>query len=119
MPRAHGGLDAAVTQVSLQRAGIRSLVCQRVAAGVAQHVRMNLEGYLGLNASPLDQLGQAGDREWRPALGHEDKGRLGLTLQNPQRPKLVAEQGMRAGCPGLGSAQMQVAGLKLDVGPLE
>src|SRR6476660_9305107 len=87
---AHGGLDAAVTQVSLQRAGIRSLVCQLVAAGVSQHVRMNLEGYLGFNASPFDQLRQARNREWRPALGHEDKGRLGLTLQNPQRPLFVA-----------------------------
>jgi hypothetical protein len=38
----------------LQRAGIGSLVCQRVAAGVLQHVRMNLEGYLGFNASPFD-----------------------------------------------------------------
>jgi len=32
-----------MAQVSLQRAGIGPLVCQRVAAGVAQHVGMNLE----------------------------------------------------------------------------
>ena len=59
---AHGRLNASMAQVSLQRAGIGPLVCQRVAAGVAQHVGMK---YLGLNASPLDQLGQAGDRERR------------------------------------------------------
>src|SRR5258708_33262679 len=96
---AHGRLNASMAQVSLQRAGIGPLVCQRVAAGVAQHVGMNLEGYLGLNASPLDQFGQAGNRERCAELAHEDKGRLGLTLQTPQRSEFVAEQGMPAVCP--------------------
>ena len=89
------------------------------AAGVAQHVRVDLKGHLGLNAGALDQLGQAGDREWRAALTHEDEGRLGLALEHAQRPQFVTEQWMRGSCPALGSAQVKGAGLKLHVGPLK
>jgi hypothetical protein len=57
---------------------------------MSEHVRLAFERQLGLNARPLDQLGEASGREWRPTLRHEDEGRLGLTLENPQRPQLVA-----------------------------
>jgi hypothetical protein len=82
--------DRAMAHEGLQCPGIDSPGGQGVARSMAQHVGMNREGYLGLNASPLDQLGEAGNREWGAALTDEDKGRLGLTLQNPQRPELVA-----------------------------
>jgi hypothetical protein len=108
-----------MTEPPLDGPGVVALVGERVAASMAQHVSMNREGYLGLDASPLDHLGQAGNRERGTALAYEDKGRLGLTLQNPQRPEFIAKQWMRGGCSALGSAQMQVAGLELNIAPLK
>jgi len=58
-------LNAAVTEISLQRSGIGPLVCQRIAGRMSEHVRMALERQFGLDACPLDQLGQASGREWR------------------------------------------------------
>jgi hypothetical protein len=52
-------LDRSMAEISLKGPGIGAPVGQHESAGMAQHVGMNLEGYLGLDASPLDQLGQA------------------------------------------------------------
>jgi hypothetical protein len=71
-------LNIAVPKVSLQRPRIVSLVSQRVAAGVAQHVRVCLEPKLGHDPRPLDHAGKAGRAERRPALGGEDEGALRL-----------------------------------------
>ena len=55
-------------KVGLQRSCVRSLVRQRKARGMAQHVRMDLEGQLGLDPGTLDHLLQAGQRRTvRPA----------------------------------------------------
>ena len=108
-----------MAEVRLQRPRVGALVGQRVARGMAQHVRMDLEGHLGLDPGALDHLLQAGHGEGRAPLADEDEGRLGLALQHPQRPQFVAQQRMGAGCPALGPAQMQGGGLKLHVGPLK
>ena len=75
-----------MAQIRLQRPGIGALVRQCVARGMAQHVRMNLEGHPGLNPGPLDHLLQAGHGEGRTSLADEDEGRLGIAFQCPQRP---------------------------------
>jgi len=47
-------LNVAVAEVGLQGAGIVALVGQGIAAGVPKHVRVRLEGQIGLPASPFD-----------------------------------------------------------------
>ena len=49
-----------MAEVGLQRPGVGALVRQRVARGMAQHVRMDLERQLGLDPDALDHLLQAG-----------------------------------------------------------
>lgn len=58
----------AVAQVSLQGSRIMALGGQGEAAGLAEHVRVNLEAELGGLAGALDELGEAGGREWTAAL---------------------------------------------------
>ena len=48
-----------MTEVGLQRPCVRSLVCQGKAGGMSQHVWVNFERQLGLDACTLDQLLQA------------------------------------------------------------
>ena len=108
-----------MAEVRLQRPRVGALVRQCVARGVAQHVRMHLEGQLGLDPDPLDHLLQAGHGEGRPPLADEDEGRLGVPLERPQRSHFIAQQRMRAGLPALGPAQVQSAGFKLHVAPLQ
>jgi hypothetical protein len=48
-----------MTQVGLQRSGIDALIGQRVAAGMPEHVGMDLEAYLRFVASAVEQLGEA------------------------------------------------------------
>ena len=66
-----------MAQVRLQRPRVGALVRQHVARSMAQHVRMHLEGHLGLDPGPLDHLLQAGHCEGRAPLADEDEGRLG------------------------------------------
>ena len=75
-----------MAEIRLQRPRVGAFVRQRVARGMAQHVRMHLEGHLGLDPGPLDHLLQAGHGEGRPPLADEDEGRLGIAFQRPQRP---------------------------------
>ena len=80
-----------MAEVRLQRAGVGALVRQRVARGMAQHVWMHLEGHLGLDPDPLDHLLQSGHGEGRPALAHEDEGRLGIAFQRSQCSHFIAQ----------------------------
>ena len=52
-----------MAKVGLQCSGIDPLVGQRVAAGVPEHVRMDLEPDLGFVAGAGEQLGKAGRGE--------------------------------------------------------
>jgi len=108
-----------MAQVRLQCPGVGAPVRQRVTRGMAQHVRMHLEGHLGRDPGALDQLLQAGHGEGRAALADEDEGRLGVPFERPQCPQFVAQQWVRAGLPALGPAQVQGAGCELNVGPLQ
>ena len=108
-----------MAEVRLQRPGVGALVRQRVARGVAQHVRMHFEWHLGLDPDALDHLLQAGYGEGRAALAGEDEGRLGVPLERPQCPHFIAQQWVRAGLSALGPAQVQGAGGEFNVGPLQ
>ena len=48
-----------MAQVRLQCPGVGAPVRERVARGMAQHVRMHLEGHFGFDPGALDQLLQA------------------------------------------------------------
>ena len=54
-----------MAEISLQRSGIDALVDQRVAAGVSEHVWMNLEPNLSFVTGAGEQLGEArrGERD--------------------------------------------------------
>lgn len=115
----HCGLDRAMPEIGLQRSCVCPLIGQSKARRMTQHVWVDLEGQLGLDACTLDKLLQAGNRERRATLRHEDEGRLGLAVQGSQSSQFITQQRMRCCCPALGSTQVQIAGLKLDVTPLQ
>src|SRR3974390_3282428 len=60
---AHGVLNILVTKVRLQRSGIMSLVGERVAAGVPEHVRMDFEPQPRFCTCLFDHPGQGGGPE--------------------------------------------------------
>jgi hypothetical protein len=90
---AHCVLNIPVAEVSLQGAGVVALVSQGKTAGVPQHMRMGLEGQLGLPARPFDHAGEASRAERCPAFRGKHEGRLGFlfALKPPQRPQFVPE----------------------------
>ena len=56
-----------MAEPSLDRPGVVAPVGERIAAGVAQHVRMDLEFEARAGGGPLDHPGKAGSREWGAA----------------------------------------------------
>jgi hypothetical protein len=48
-----------MAQIGLQRSGSDALICQGIAAGMPEHVRVDLEANLGFVAGPREQLGKA------------------------------------------------------------
>ena len=63
-----------MTEPPLDRPGVMPLVGERIAAGVAKHVRMRLQFEAGTNGRALDHPGKARGREGRAALADEDEG---------------------------------------------
>src|ERR1017187_5345248 len=96
-------LNVAVAEIGLPGAGVVSLICQCVAASMPKHVRVRLEGQLGLPPRPFNHAGEASGAERRSPFRGEHEGRLGplFALEPPQRPKLVPEDwvGARSACP--------------------
>src|SRR5664279_6369105 len=102
-------LNVAVAEVSLQGPRIMPHVRQSVAAGVAEHVRVRLEGQLGLPARAFDHAGEASRTKRCPAFRGEHKGRFGflLALKTPQGPQLVTKDRVGTRSTLLGPADMQ------------
>ena len=71
-------LNVLMAQVRLQCPRVAPPICQRVTAGVAEHVRVNAELKLGLDASPRNYLGEARAGKWCPTLRCEHEERLAL-----------------------------------------
>src|SRR5712672_146928 len=96
-------------QPPLDRPGIVPLVGERIAAGVAKHVRVSLRFEAETSAGrTLHHPGKARGREWRAALTDEDeRRRLALTLQPAKRTQLIALKGMGALGPALDPQDVQ------------
>jgi hypothetical protein len=117
---AHRVLDIAVTHEVLQRSSIDAVVGELEAAGVAQHVGMRLERQLGHNAEAVEQLQEPGPGDRAPSLGVEDVAALQvLAAQLAQRPDLLAGQRMGAVGPVLRPADVDAAGVQLDLRPFQ
>jgi hypothetical protein len=73
-------------EIGLKRASIVPFVCERLAAGVAEHVRMRLERKLGDPACSLGHAREVSCRERCAALrGEYQRGLRGLiALEPPQ-----------------------------------
>jgi hypothetical protein len=87
------GASAAYTAVLVidRCPGVVPLVGQRVAAGMAQHVRVRFDLQAGAGGRALDRPGEAGRGEGRSPLADENEGRRrALPLEPAQRPQLVA-----------------------------
>ena len=52
-------------------------------------LRMHPEADLGRDAGALDQLAEASNGERRAPLGNKNEGRLDVTFQSPQYPRLT------------------------------
>jgi hypothetical protein len=97
-------------------------VGERIAAGVAEHVRMRRQFKAGACRRPLDQPTKASRREWCPApLTDEDVGRrpLGFTLQPAQSAHLIALQGMGARGAILDAADVEVGAVEVHLIPTQ
>jgi hypothetical protein len=99
-----------------------TFVGERVAAGVAEHVRVRLQLKAGACRSPLDQPTKASRRERRPApLTDEDVRRrpLGFTLQPAKGAHLIALKGMCARGAILDAADVKVGAIEVHLIPTE
>jgi hypothetical protein len=112
-------LDIPVAEVSLQGSGVVPLVGERVAAGMAQHVRMGLKAKTRLAPSPLDHAGEACGAEWCSTFRSEDERRLRLllALKAPQGTQFIAEYRVSARCAPLDPANMQRSRSEVDLIP--
>src|SRR5215831_6026847 len=115
---AHGVLNVLVPEPGLQRPRVVAGIGQGVAAGVAQHVREDGEGHAGAPAEALKQRAEALGRHWAAALTGEHMRRcLLLALQTPQRAYLVALHRVDTRRAVLRPADVQTAGVELDLVP--
>jgi hypothetical protein len=75
-----------MTKIGLDRSGIDAVVGQLEAAGVAQHVGVDLHIELSSLTSALDHRLEAPLSEWRAAFRCEHERRFGVlfTLEPPQ-----------------------------------
>ena len=64
-----------MAEVGLERSGIDALIGQRVAAGMPEHVRMDLEADLGFVTGAREEFSEARRRERATPLRGEDEGR--------------------------------------------
>ena len=76
-------LDVSVSEIMLDRAGVAAIVGEFIAAGMAQHVGMNLERETSLDAQPCDHPTKAADGECPAAFGQEHTPGLWRFLFEP------------------------------------
>ena len=108
-----------MAEVCLQGPRIVSLVRESIAAGVPEHVRVRLEGKLGLDPGSLDHAGKPGGAEGGAALRgeHEGRLRLPLALKPPQRPQFIPKDWVGTRCALLHPADVQRGGPEVHLLP--
>ena len=95
-----------------------ALVCERVAAGVPQHVRVNLEREAGALTDALDQAIDGIGCERCAALSLEHIAAAGLALELPECAEFVAANRVRCRLAILSAPNMQGGrAIKLDLRP--
>ena len=106
-------------KVGLDGPGIDAFVCQLEAAGVSQHVRVDLHIKAGDLAGTLNHRLEAPFRKWRPAFADEYEWGFGLllALQPPQSPQLPSSQWMRRRTATLESTDVQDRVFEVDLIP--
>jgi len=109
-----------MAQPILNRPRVVPFVSQRVAAGVAQHVNVNLERKTG---ALTDALHQAVDRvggKGGSALGLEDVAAAGLPLKLPESAHFITADRMGGRLAILHAPNMQGRGpIELDLRPFQ
>ena len=90
-------LDVLVSEIRLQRAGIDAVVCELEAAGMPQHVWMQLKFEVGDDTRAGNQLLKPRNGEGRAALAYKyERACLGLAFEAAQCAKFVAGDRVRA-----------------------
>src|SRR5580693_264449 len=112
-------LDRLVAEIGLDRSGIDAVVGQLEAAGVAQHVRVDLHIEAYSLTSALDHRLKATLGEWRAAFRCEHKRRFGVlfTLEPPQGAQFLASQRVRGRTAVLESTDVQKRVFEVDLLP--
>ena len=70
-----GVLDVLVAEIGLQRTRVDAVIRELVTAGMPEHVRMHWKVDFSDHTEPSDHLAESRRREWRSALGRENKRR--------------------------------------------
>ena len=106
-------------EVMLERASVMAVVGQLVAAGVAQHVRVDFERHSGGLAEPFHEPMEAKRADWPATLRNEHERVCGvLAPKLAQGSHLVTANGMHAGDAVLDPVDVQATLIKLDLMPL-
>lgn len=114
-------LNVAVPQIILDQPGVRPLVGEREAAGMAQHVRVG--GHVQPRRLAITADRQPGGLAGQRAAPLADKQRLGLGLHprplrqpGAQGAQLVGAERVRGGQPALEPGDVQRPALKVQMG---
>jgi hypothetical protein len=110
-----------VAEISLQGSGVVPLIGERIAACMAQHVRMSLETKTRLAPSALDHAGEPCGAEGCSSLRREHEGRLRLllALKAPEGSYFIAKDRMGAWRSPLEPTNMQRSRSEVDLIPSE
>ncbi len=112
-------LDRLVAKIGLDRSGIDAVVGQLEAAGVAQHMRVDLHIERSSLTSALDHRLKAALGEWRAAFRCEHGRQFVVlfTLEPPQGAQLLAGQWVRGRTAVLESTDVQERVFEVDLIP--
>ena len=105
-------------EIGLHSAGVVAIICQLVAAGVPQHVRMHRERQTAFRAAAVDQPPDTNRRHRCLEFAPEDVTTFGmLTAKAAQRPQPVADNRVHRGLAILHPVDVHVASVEIDLVP--
>jgi hypothetical protein len=113
-------LNIPVSKVVLQRAGIVAIIGELVAAGMAQHVRMDRERHPGGFPEALHEPMEADRAHWSTTLRNKHVGTCGvLAPQLTQGSHFITTDRVDARDPTLRAMDVHPAFGQLDLMPLQ